>query len=131
MYVDINQCQSVVANFPNDIESIFVFGIFLCRQQNFFLYYLKKFFVSDENIFEKIYQLGRNGYVYCLPLYLPPFFCKKKWLLHQMQKSLALLSSSGNAEGELHSLLILYLCKITKSIDTRRFIAFLIHSILW
>ena len=24
MYVDINQCQSVVANFPNDIESIFI-----------------------------------------------------------------------------------------------------------
>lgn len=43
MYVDINQCQSAVANFPNDIESIFVFGIFLCRQQNFFLYYLKNF----------------------------------------------------------------------------------------
>ena len=86
MYVDINQCQSVVANFPNDIESIFVFGIFLCRQQNFFLYYLKKFLVSDENIFEKIYQLGRNGYVDCLPLYLPPFFCKKK------------MTSASNAE---------------------------------
>ena len=83
--------------------------------------------MSDENIFEQIYQLGRNGYVCCLPLYLTPFFCKKKWLLHQMQKSLALLSSSGNAEGELHSLPILYRCKITKSIDIGKFVAFIIY----
>ena len=78
MYVDINQCQSVVANFPNDIESIFVFGIFLCRQQNFFLYYLKKFFVSDENLFEKIYQLGRKWLCLLLAIVFAPFLLQKK-----------------------------------------------------
>ena len=29
MYVDINQCQSVVANFPNDIETISSLIIFI------------------------------------------------------------------------------------------------------
>ena len=43
-----------------------------------------------------------------------------------MQKSLALLSSSGNAEGELHSLLLLYSCKIAKSIEIEKFVALLI-----
>lgn len=44
-----------------------------------------------------------------------------------MQKSLALLSSSGNAEGELHSLPILYRCKIVKSIDISKVCFFIIY----
>lgn len=78
MYLDINQCKLVVDHFPNDVESIFVFWIFLCRQLNSFFCYIKNFFVSDENIFEQIYKLGRNDYVCYLSLYLTPFFCKKK-----------------------------------------------------
>ena len=44
MYVDINQCQSVVANFPNDIESIFcIWNIFYVDSRIFPLLFKKNF----------------------------------------------------------------------------------------
>ena len=63
MYLDINQCKLVVDHFPNDVESIFVFRIFLCRQLNSFFCYIKNFFVSDPFLLQKKMTSASNAEV--------------------------------------------------------------------